>query len=289
MVIVKTTLPLTCRYRYKERICSHFRLAGCQADISPCLVNCLFLKLCHTHPTSISTSLHSSSCFGIVISLKNTLGDVSHACLRSFSYYFLLLAGSFWWICCHVLFEKVLKLIVVGISPGQGQCQAWCCCQWSVVPGTATLLLWRTLAESTIACFHHHCYINAGSFAGKVMLAGFGLVLSFLFLASIAMPEKDSDGDWALALYSLWMQLISASTWPASGCALSPRERDHSAVLWLWKLQNPAGSNVLLSPLWAEQTWEAQYKLCCLVLCLLFWSAAETSRVLLPWKTEGGS
>lgn len=37
--------------------------------------------------------------------------------------------------------RKVLKLIVVGIIPTQGQCQAWCWCQWSVVPGMVTLLL----------------------------------------------------------------------------------------------------------------------------------------------------
>lgn len=45
MVIVKTTVALTCRSRYKERFCNHFWLPCCQTDISPCLINSLFLKL----------------------------------------------------------------------------------------------------------------------------------------------------------------------------------------------------------------------------------------------------
>lgn len=91
MVIVKATVALTCRSRYKEKVCNRFRLPCCQAEISPCLLNSLFLKLCHPHSSLGSTtlSLRSSSHFGIVISLRHPIGGILHTCLGSFSYQYI--------------------------------------------------------------------------------------------------------------------------------------------------------------------------------------------------------
>lgn len=66
----------------KGRACNGFQLLPyCQADISPCFVKGLFLKLCHPLSSLGSTKLFvcSSSSFGIVISLKHPTEDILHA------------------------------------------------------------------------------------------------------------------------------------------------------------------------------------------------------------------
>lgn len=107
------------------------------------------------------------------------------------------------------------------------------------------------------------------------MLAGFGLVLSFLFLAAEQCQKKilvETKQKHSTTCGCSWS--VSPSIWPALGCAQSPKEREgpQCCSAAAKTADPPAWSDCLF---WAEQTWEVQCELYRLVLFLLFWSALQ--------------